>query len=181
MLDLETLSTAPNAAVTAIGAVAFNTNTLELHDKPFYRVIDLEDAITPGLDVSGSTLNWWIRQSEAALSMYRLDKSSYVTRKVATSGFLDWAYDLCPKQYLKVWGNGAAFDNVIMRNLINFTLQDNDPWAFWNDRCYRTVKALHPLIEVSRIGVHHNAAEDALTQAEHLLRIFSSHRSITHD
>ena len=104
MLDLETLSTAPNAAVTAIGAVAFNTNTLELHDKPFYRVIDLEDAITPGLDVSGSTLNWWIRQSEAALSMYRLDKSSYVTRKVATSGFLDWAYDLCPKQYLKVWG-----------------------------------------------------------------------------
>ncbi len=46
-----------------------------------------------------------------------------------------------------------------------------EPWNFWNNRCYRTLKNLHPKIELVRTGVHHHALADAKTQALHLLEI----------
>jgi len=45
------------------------------------------------------------------------------------------------------------------------------PWYFWNDRCYRTMKSLYPQIPMERDGVHHNALDDAISQARHLMAI----------
>ena len=48
MVDLETLSTKPNAAIVSIGAVFFDPKTGELGDT-YYQVIDIE---TYGLTVN---------------------------------------------------------------------------------------------------------------------------------
>lgn len=175
MLDIETLGTSVDSAVTAIGAVAFNPHTLELCQNTFYQPIAIADAMKYG-NVDGNTLDWWFRQSNEATAMYRLPPEKYVTTPTALQEFKDWAYqNLCVKDHLTVWGNGAAFDNVIMHALFKKVTGDT-AWHFWNDRCYRTIKAMHPTIKASRIGVHHNAMEDALTQAVHLLEILKYYR-----
>jgi exodeoxyribonuclease VIII len=43
------------------------------------------------------------------------------------------------------------------------------PWRHWNDRCYRTVKSLYPDVKLERVGTHHNAVDDAESQARHLI------------
>lgn len=45
------------------------------------------------------------------------------------------------------------------------------PWRYTNDRCYRTIKSLYPHIPMERTGTHHNAADDAASQAAHLIAI----------
>lgn len=72
----------------------------------------------------------------------------------------------------EVWGNGASFDNVILRGAYarNSTPA---PWAWWNDRCYRTIKALHREVPMERLGTHHNALDDAISQALHLIRMLN--------
>jgi len=47
MLDLETMGQGPDAAIVAIGAVAFDPVTHWLGD-PFYRLVDLESAVVTG-------------------------------------------------------------------------------------------------------------------------------------
>lgn len=49
------------------------------------------------------------------------------------------------------------------------------PWAFWNDRCYRTLKARSEL-KIARTGTHHNALDDAKSQALHLITIWRAER-----
>lgn len=62
MIDLETLSSSPRAAIIQIGATIFDEETIFTKHKA---TIDIEDAMKYG-EVSASTLKWWLRQSEAA-------------------------------------------------------------------------------------------------------------------
>jgi hypothetical protein len=72
------------------------------------------------------------------------------------------------------WGNGADFDLVILRSA--FEAVDLDPpYAFHRVRCFRTVKSLFKVKKPERIGVHHNALDDALHQIRHLQEICRQH------
>ena len=74
----------------------------------------------------------------------------------------------------RVWGNGASFDNPILANAYRAVNLD-PPWRFWNDRCYRTVKSMFGKnVKLERIGEHHNALDDAKSQADHLIRIMAA-------
>jgi exodeoxyribonuclease VIII len=84
---------------------------------------------------------------------------------VALQRFTLWLPNDC-----KLWGNGASFDNAILANAYA-ALKMEQPWAFWNDRCYRTIKAMHPKQKQQHLGTHHNALDDAISQAEHLIAI----------
>ena len=69
-----------------------------------------------------------------------------------------------------VWGNGADFDNPILAaayRRLNMPL----PWGAYAGRCYRTLKSLRPDIRLERQGTHHNALDDAVSQAEHAVRL----------
>jgi hypothetical protein len=71
-----------------------------------------------------------------------------------------------------VWGNGAASDNVWLRQAYaNAGIVV--PWQFYHDRCYRTLKSLFRDVPYVHEGVKHNAIDDARSQANHLLRIVS--------
>ena len=159
MLDLETMSLSPYAAIIAIGAVRFDDE--KILDK-FYMTIDLSSSVEAGMHMSANTVLWWMKQKDEARKQFLNDNTDIVTALIA---FSDWVGDNAV-----VWGNGSAFDNVILSNAYEL-LAIQQPWPYTNDRCYRTVKNLYPNILLDRIGTHHNAINDAESQALHLIKI----------
>jgi len=166
MLDLETLGNKPGAVIVAIGAVKFNGDEIL---SSFYERVDAESCVKAGLTLDTSTVMWWLKQSDEARA--EIVKPGMPLTEALTM-FTAWIGD----PNLEVWGNGAAFDNVILAGAYD-ALGMERPWYFWNDRCYRTMKSLHPEIPMERDGVHHNALDDAISQARHLMAIFSATKS----
>ena len=174
MVDLETWSTATNATIISIGAVAFDPYARGIVDG-FHVAID--PALLPApsrhlFDIDPSTVAWWMDpdrdEARAAwLAMAKLDLAT------ALYGFTDWlAGHLEGEESLPIWGNGVAFDNVILRRSYEL-LNLQAPWGFWSDRCYRTLKALSsikaPPFDAALFGgVAHSALADATRQALHL-------------
>lgn len=189
MIDLETLDKNPTAAILSIGAVAFNSHTGEIDaDGGFYSVVDLQSCIDAGLTVSGQTFYWWLRQSDDA----RLALANAVPESLddALFGLSGWfepynsAYIERAKGKLfpgiasvEVYGNGADFDNPILTNAYN-ALKLDRPWGDFKGRCYRSLKDLFPAIKLERTGTHHNALDDAISQAEHAIRLLQHKREI---
>lgn len=171
MLDLETMSTDKDAAIVAIGAVEFDLEAGEIGEK-FYVVVDLESAVQMDGVMDVSTVRWWMRQSDDARSIFDME-GELIT--IALEMFSRWMFFRGDKESVRVWGNGLAFDNVILarayrRNRIDI------PWSGKNNRCYRTVIKLYPHVPMSRVGVHHNAVSDAESQARHLIAIMSQNK-----
>jgi len=165
MLDLETMGTGPNAAIIAIGAVAFKQSGIT---HTYYRQVSLASSVSIGLDCDPSTIMWWMQQSDEARAAFT-DNEQAMHICEALAEFADWFNEV---EGVEVWGNGAAFDNVILANAYrkNGVVK---PWEFWNDRCYRTIRLLYPDIKLERTGTHHNAVDDAKSQTLHLIEIFN--------
>ena len=164
MVDLETADKIPTAALFSIGAVLFDASGVIAR---FHVAVDLQSCIDAGLTVSGDTIYWWLQQSRAAHEGILADDDrchlAYALQKFRE--FIPT--DAC------VWGNGSEFDNAVVLNACA-VLNVPPPWERWNNRCYRTAKSLAPHIEAKRIGTHHNAQDDAETQAVHLIEIARS-------
>lgn len=173
MVDLETLSTRTNARILSIGAVKFNTAQGVYAE--FYRAVyapPIEQLrlfnTAGGFDVSHSTLEWWGGQSEEARKVFNDPDALFIDS--ALMAFTSWALHHDDKKDVKLWGNGASFDNAILSTAYALCGLEQ-PWAFWNDRCYRTVKNLHKDVPFLHTGTHHNALDDAISQACHLLEM----------
>lgn len=163
MLDLETMGNKPGSAITAIGAVRFDENGVS---HKFYQPVDVESSISAGMKIDGDTVKWWMKQSDDARS--HINDPRMVTLVEALFTFSQWATN--SEGNVQLWGNGASFDNVIIGDAYDLTSIER-PWEFWNDRCYRTVKSLFPSVKLQRVGTHHNAVDDAESQALHLIKI----------
>lgn len=166
MLDLETLGNGSNAAIIAIGAVKFDSCTGELGQE-FYELIDPEYCTRLGLVIDADTVLWWMKQSEEARRPFT-DKDKLRSLTGVLVDFTLWTGD--DKRNTFIWGNGANFDNAILSNAYKAAGYEQ-PWPYYNDRCYRTVAALRRDIKRARVGTHHNALDDAKTQAQHLIEI----------
>ncbi len=169
MLDLETLGTAPGSALIAIGAVKFGGG--EIHSE-FYRRVSLMDSVSEGLTMDPATVLWWFGQSDEARSeVARPDGSSLLK---ALEDFTEWTRALVDYAEIEVWGNGASFDNVLL-SVAYEKVRLPRPWKYSNDRCYRTVKNIYTGGAVlERTGTHHNALDDARSQAKHLMAMIPS-------
>ena len=64
MIDLETMGTAYNAPIIAIGAAVFDPIGGKIQGD-FYAGIALDDALAHGV-LKGDTLAWWMKQSDVA-------------------------------------------------------------------------------------------------------------------
>lgn len=173
MIDLETMDSGPNAAIVAIGTVEFDTKTCELGER-FYKVVNLASAVEAGGVLNPNTIMWWMRQSEEARAVFK-DDGEPVTEVLAQ--FTAWLEQRGPLKDIRIWGNGASFDNVILASAYK-RLGQAVPWVFWNDRCYRTIKSLNWRIKMQRSGTHHNALDDAESQARHLIEILSAGKDV---
>ena len=67
-------------------------------------------------------------------------------------------------------GNGADFDLPILAAAYA-AVGLSVPWKPYNGRCYRTLKNLAPVVKLARPGTHHNALDDARTQAVHAIKL----------
>ena len=176
MVDLETMGSGPTAAIVSIGCVPFDRESLIVLQDEFYTVVDLESSLKAGLVAESSTILWWMTQSEEARTELFSRRRAQLYE--ALSALRYWMAGLVPaKNDRKVWGNGAAFDNVILSSAYK-AVGFETPWNFWNDRCFRTMKnefAGVPLPD--RVGLlHHKAVDDARYQAECLVEILRSVR-----
>lgn len=157
MLDLETMGNGPEAAIIAIGAVEFFPET-GLLGREFYAVVSLESSVANGGIIDASTVLWWMQQSAEARAEF---VQQGLTINEALLSFSDWM----PEKAL-VWGNGADFDNVILRAAYS-NAGIAAPWKFYNSRCFRTLKNLFPKVQKPVDGlVAHKALDDAKWQAE---------------
>lgn len=173
MLDLETLSVESNAAIVSIGAVKFDPyGTIgELGDKSdpeykhFHQTVDFHSLTEAGFHVEGSTLRWWFEQGDEPRLALLQDQVDIGT---ALSRFYTWFGEVS----LPTWGNGAGFDNVILRNAFQ-KLGGHCPFKYSHDRCFRTMKALHSDVSYLAPLVAHNALQDAEAQALHLQKLYN--------
>jgi DNA polymerase III epsilon subunit-like protein len=165
MVDLETMGTGYDAAIVSIGAVVMVDTQRDGLGADLYIPVSLQSSMDHGLSVSAGTIMWWMEQDEPA-RLALVDGAVPLPRalELLTEFIRGAANDVVSS--VKIWGNGATFDNVILRNAYKACGMEA-PWRFWNDRCYRTLKALHPEVKLpDRGGVHHNALDDARYQAK---------------
>ena len=180
MFDLETLGTVPGCVGLSIGAVEFRPHTGELGDT-FYVVIDVDSSLDHFLTEDPDTVQWWLGQSEEARAVLTEARSGNASSLPDAMNALNaWLAKLGPGSKIRSWGNGADFDNPILR--VMYDAANVKPYAgSYGGRCYRTVKNLDELFGEffkfekldrgrDRVGVHHNALDDAKSQAIHLMR-----------
>lgn len=167
MIDLETLGVRPGSAILTIGAVRFNSTGLK---DEFYARIDAKSCVDCGLQIDVSTVMWWLQQGDEARKA--LVQPGRLLKDVLQD-FASWSAE--PDT---LWGNGASFDNSLLSEayLLSGIPQ---PWKFWNDRCYRTLKGVFPEVPFQRTGTHHNALDDAKSQALHLIEILKANPNLS--
>lgn len=166
MIDLETMGQGPDAAIVSLGAVEFDRGYQQLGES-FYVAVDLKSSVQAGGVMDPDTVLWWLKQSSQAREAIG---ASSVQVASALAAFSGWLRGRCDLRDVRIWGNGSDFDNVILANAYR-RLAVPVPWKFWNNRCYRTWKNEHPEVLMTRSGTHHNALDDAISQAEHMLQV----------
>ncbi|HEO9146122.1 TPA: 3'-5' exoribonuclease [Enterobacter asburiae] len=175
MIDLETMGSKPNAPIVSIGAVFFDPSTGVL-GKEFYCVVNLKSSVDGGAVPDPETIMWWMQQSEEA-RMAICDKESSVNLVTALSDLNSFIRDNTDPFRVQVWGNGATFDNVILRSSYEREYIPC-PWHFWNDRDVRTIVELgrslgfNPRRDIPFDGDMHNALADARHQAKYVSAIW---------
>ena len=176
MLDLETMGTTPGSAVVAIGAVMFDRETASIGDK-FYVNLDLEQVMAAGFTATGGTLEFWLKQPDEARLQLLKDPVFLVDGVMSFAEFVTHG-ELGVNKDMRVWGNGAAFDNVLLRCVYE-RLGMLAPWNFWNDRCFRTIKNEEPRAKEllpEFVGTPHNALDDAVHQAKWAINLYHGQR-----
>ncbi len=170
MIDLETMGTDPDAQIASIGAVFFDPNNGETGPE-FSKTIDMK---TGGGTVNISTIEWWLQQSSEARAAILTDK---IPMDDALLQFREFINENSGEFFVQVWGNGATFDNVILRR--SYERQDIPcPWRHTNDRDVRTIVALGLVIDfdarsiIAFEGERHNALHDARYQAKYVSAIW---------
>jgi len=166
MLDLETLGTSAGCVVATIGAVRFTPH--EILDSIYLR-LDIRQQQRDGLHIDADTVLWWLKRDEAARAELTAGDVQRPTQ--ALTALADWMRSA--GQVDELWGNGADFDCVILAAMYRQLLSGAFlPWRYSAHRCFRTMAALYPQVQMEREGTHHNALDDAISQAKHLQRIW---------
>ncbi|EKZ5304228.1 3'-5' exoribonuclease [Klebsiella pneumoniae] len=176
MVDLETMGKKHNAPIVAIGAVVFDPETGSIGES-FYKVVCLESSVNWGAVIDPSTVIWWLKQSSEARSAIVNDDA--IPLLDALLQFREFVSDNVAggSKKAQVWGNGASFDNSILRSSYDCIAEDY-PWEYWNDRDVRTMVELgqaisfDPKTTIPFEGSRHNALADAIHQARYVSAIW---------
>lgn len=171
-IDLETLSTRPDAVITSIGAAAqFVDNSGKKVTSKFLCFVNIEDQADRHTDPK--TLEWW--QKNKVLYDDMIERcASGSTLDDALINFRTWYASLGDDQCLLFpWGNGATFDISILEHAFKSRVS-SPPWAYWQPRDIRTLKYLAErqgkVIPMNRDkGTHHQADDDAKNQLDFVL------------
>jgi hypothetical protein len=165
MLDLETLSTRPDATILTFGTCKFSPYNQEPIDKGIYFRVSVDEQIALDRHVDDNTVEWWGRQAddvrEEALGEGNRVSLDEFTREL--NRFIVGCDN--------IWAQGPVFDIVILENLYR-QLNLPCPWQFWQIRDSRTLLSTHgDPRDKNKAGLH-NALEDAVSQAQAVQTVF---------
>jgi hypothetical protein len=163
MLDIETLDTKNTAVILQIGGCIFNRERLV---NKFRIDLDWENE-RANRTISNATLAWWLAQDENVRS-----DVFYGGQRVApidACGSLDY---ILPADFDSIYSKGS-FDFDILENLYK-SMGLIAPWNFRQKRDYRTMlKVAEDIYGFKEDKSNsHNAMDDAVNQAENLIKIF---------
>ncbi|WP_260673732.1 3'-5' exonuclease [Comamonas aquatica] len=180
VLDLETLSTQPNALVLSIGAVGLNKHGDILSGSEFHLALD-QHAQQKRRHVDVETQRWWetktCAEAKAASLLAPPTQQAFVENALST--FTDYIAQWSDPDLVQVWGNGCSFDNVILGSLFQ-DWNKRAPWKFWNDRDMRTITGIFPKLKLIQfVGIKHHALHDALHEAKQLSQAIPALQSIS--
>ncbi|HEA8601017.1 TPA: 3'-5' exoribonuclease [Escherichia coli] len=166
MIDLETMGKNPDAPIISIGAIFFDPQTGDMGPE-FSKTIDLE---TAGGVIDRDTIKWWLKQSREAQSAIMTDEIPLDDALLQLREFID---ENSGEFFVQVWGNGANFDNTILRR--SYERQGIPcPWRYYNDRDVRTIVELGKAMDfdartaIPFEGERHNSLDDARYQAKYV-------------
>ncbi len=170
MIDLETMGKNPDAPIISIGAIFFDPQTGDMGPE-FSKTIDLN---TAGGVIDRDVIKWWLKQSREAQSAIMTDEIPLDDALLQLREFID---ENSGEFFVRVWGNGANFDNTILRR--SYERQGIPcPWRYYNDRDVRTIVELGKAIDfdartaIPFEGERHNALDDARYQAKYVSAIW---------
>lgn len=164
MVDIETLGTSPGCIILSIGAVKFNTDGL---GAKFYRSVNAKSCEAAGLTADMDTLDWWLSQDKDAQEVLTGGRSL----KPVLNEFSTFY-----KGSSEIWANAPTFDCSIMRAAYH-ALDMDEPWNYYDERCYRTLKTLPGYVKVEMEGTKHDALDDAKHQAEAIVQTLQNMES----
>jgi hypothetical protein len=167
MLDIETLSTKPNAVILSVGAVKFDPFSGRIDAEEGLDVkIDVDEQTALGRHVQDETLDWWAKQPEevreAALGIdgrISIDQFTKVLNKMMVG--VD-----------QIWCQGPAFDMVIIEDLYR-QIGKPTPWQFYQVRDSRTLFGVFGDPRDKYRKNAHNALMDCVYQAIGVQEIYA--------
>lgn len=169
VIDEESLSTEPNAALYSIGATM--VKDLDVVDR-FYVNIDPQSCLDVGLHQSQSTMEWWAKQGKAAQDVLLTDR---VPLRQALQMWSDWIAKHGGKS-VRLMGNGPRADNQWLDSAYKACGMEN-PTPYWNDIDHRTLNWIGGAWlglskdDVKFKGVKHHAGDDAEHEAQHAISV----------
>ena len=159
MIDLETLSTNPNAVILTVGGVKFDPLTqMKPYEEIYFRV-DVNSQTELGRDVMQDTVDWWSKQpKEISDEAFSDDNRIGLQDMIKKINKFSVGVDV-------FWCQGPLFDYAILQDIYK-QLGHPVPWQYWQIRDSRTLFSLVPRdVNEKRQGLH-NALEDSIFQAK---------------
>ena len=155
MLDLETLSLRPDAALLQVALVKFEPvpNGKVYVDEALNVFVDLAHQYKRHID--SDTLIWWLGQSEMARrTIIEGHANSHPLLTVLQQ--IELWLDMSP--FDKLWSRGADFDIAVLKHAF-LTADMDHPWHYRQARCQRTHRDYHPLDLDQEMAAHDRAAK----------------------
>lgn len=161
MIDIETLSTKPNALVLSIGMCWFDRAHPddEVIALPIiYPTLSQEDS-----HIDPQTVRWWMKQTDSARGVF--DDIVEDKRISCTDAAIDVGEAVNNAD--RIWAKDPDFDCVILSHFVN--QQVNFDWPFWKNRSVRTMLDTVPVAKNMEFeGTQHDALADAVHQAKQM-------------
>ena len=165
MIDLETLSTNPNATILTVGGVKFDPYTMAEPSQGMYFRVDVDSQTEMGRDVMQETVNWWSKQPK------EISDEAFSDDNRASLGDLIKKINKFSVGVDVFWCQGPLFDYAILQDIYK-QLGYPVPWQYWQIRDSRTLFSLVPKDpDEKRTGLH-NALEDCYFQAKKVQRVY---------
>jgi exodeoxyribonuclease VIII len=171
MIDIETLSLRPDAAIISVGVAIFDNAQVIAADSWAIDHRCWHGHLDPG------TVQWWMQQSDEAVQF------SFSGTKIDVEVALALKAYVMDHNCEEIWANDPNFDLVILESWWR-RLNIEWPFKFWTYRAYKTLVAITQ--EITNIDYRsrqpkftaHNPQEDAVAQARVVMACRESLRSL---
>lgn len=163
MVDVETLSTEPNAVVLSIGALRFNPMSGQVLGS-FHVKLNLTEQ--RNRHISADTVQWWVNQLKEKNGFELFSENNRTMVRNALIALREFMDDIGVDDKRVVWACDPDFDCVILENLFN-EYGFKVPWRYTEPKSVRTVRLLAELtgVKLPDTKATHNAIEDCERQA----------------